>query len=377
MIPRAVTRRGLPLSLSSFLLALFASGAAFADQVAVLPFTPAPTASNLAKPELEQARKWTRDAVVLRGHTLPSDAAMLSGEMAVKDGVADTSQEYRAAGRASGSPWTLTGHVSRIDVPIQTDAAGKEEGGYTLYRVELEACQVETGRVESLAREIDADEAPAEIGEMLGLLVRPEGLSNAEIPWQNGVRRKPKPRPKPEPAPLPPPPKPEPPPPAREPAGPPPQAHPYAEGHPLALGVSVGVSAALARPEQARGSTLALPVGGTLAYAIASLPGLELRGIFTGQVAGPRAIEIAGGARYAFAVAPAHRIYVGPELLLGAHVTLGGEKTGRFSTHGALFVAWGVTERVQLELAGDLQGAFGGSASLVLGGGTARALVRF
>ena len=41
------------------------------------------------------------------------------------------------------------------------------------------------------------------------------------------------------------------------------------------------------------------------------------------------------------------------------------------------FGAWGIGERVQLELAGDLSTAFGGSGTLVLGGGTVRGLFRF
>ena len=37
----------------------------------------------------------------------------------------------------------------------------------------------------------------------------------------------------------------------------------------------------------------------------------------------------------------------------------------------------GVGDNLQFEIAGDLAGAFGGSGTLVLGGGTARALFRF
>ncbi len=76
-------------------------------------------------------------------------------------------------------------------------------------------------------------------------------------------------------------------------------------------------------------------------------------------------------------VLPQHRFFVGPELVAGALVTLGASKDGRFLTRGSAVASLGVGERVQLELAGDLAGAFGGAGTLVLGGATARALVRF
>lgn len=337
---------------------LSAAPSAWADKVAVLPFT---SPKGLPKPDVDQARAWTKKAVVTRGDALPSDSEMLSAEMAVKDGSPDTSVEYRAAGRASGSQWTLTARVDRA-----------EHDGFSGYRVELEACQVESGRVESLAREIDPDDAETEIGEMLALLLRPEGIANAEIPWQTGAPRKPKPKPKLAPPPPPPAPPPAPPPPPE-----PVVKHAYAEGHPFAIGGSIGVSDALAHPEQARGPSFAMPLGATLAYALGSVPGVELRGVLTSQVVGPKAIEVSAGGRYAIAVLPQHRVFVGPELLIGTHVAIGAEKTARLLGHGSAFVAVGLGDRVQLELAGDLSAALGGSGTLLLGGGTARALLRF
>jgi hypothetical protein len=153
--------------------------------------------------------------------------------------------------------------------------------------------------------------------------------------------------------------------------------HAYAERYPAAVGASVGVSSTLARPDTARGPSGAMALGAVLAYAIDQAPGVELRAIGTSQVVGPRAFALAAGGRYAFAVLPQHRLFVGPELLLGAHVALGADKTARFLGQGAAFLAWGLGEQVQLELAGELAAAFGGTGTLVLGGGTARALVRF
>jgi len=365
-----------------------------AEKVVVLPFS-APKGGT--KPELDEARKWTEKAVIERGHTTANAGETMSAERAVADGNPDTSSEYRAAGKAAGAKWTLVGRIERHDVAPSKGAAGgangssgassaaapgaaapaggaavEETDGYTLWRVELEACQVESGRVESLAREVDPDEAPAEIGEMLVLLLRPEGIANADLPWESRGPRKPKAKPKPKPAPPPPPP----PPPPREPEKPA-VKHAYAENRPAAVGLSVGISNALSRPDAARGPSWAMPIGAAMGYALDAVPGLELRGIFTSQVIGPRAIQIAAGARYAIPVFPTARIFVGPEILLGAHVALGADKTARALGQGSAFLAWGLTEQVQLEIAGDLAAALGGTGTLVLGGGTLRGLYRF
>ena len=350
------------------LLCLCAAAPAFADKVAVLPFTAAAQARGLPKLEIDQARKWAREAAISRGHIPPTDSEMLSAEMAVKDGQPDVSTEYRAAGRASGSQWTITGRVDRHDAPPAKLPDGTEEEGYTTYRIEIEACQVESGRVESLAREIDPDDAPQQISEMLTLLLRAEGISTTPLPWDNAAPRKRKPKPKPPPPPPPPPPK--------EPE-PPLVRHTYAENRPAALGLSVGFSNALKRPDAARGPSNAMPIGAVFGYALEQVPGLELRGIFTSQVIGPRAIEISAGARYAIPILPQYRIFIGPEALLGAHVALGADKTARFLMHGAAFAAWGITEMFQVEIAGDLAAALGGTGTLIRGGGTVRGLVRF
>lgn len=357
------------VSLFTLAALLLAAKPALADKVAVLPFTAATTST---KPELEQARGWAREAIILKGHVPPNANEMLSAEQAVTDGMPDTSQEYRAAGKASGSQWTVTGRIDRHDAPPAKLPDGTMEEGYTTYRVELEVCQVETGRVESLAREVDPDDAPAELGEMIALLLRPEGIKNAVLPWDGAPPHKHKAKPKPkEPPPPPAPPPPPPPPPT------PLVKHAYAENRAAALGVSVGASTALSRPSEARGPSEALALGGVFAYAIEQVPGVELRGVFTSQVIGPRALEISAGGRYAIGVLPQYRLFVGPEVLVGAHVAIGAEKTARFLGHGAAFVAWGISESVQVELAGDLAAAFGGTGTLVLGGGTVRGLVRF
>ena len=343
---------------------------AWADKVVVLPFT---SPNNVSRPELDEARKWTLEAVAKAGHTFASDDEMVSVRRAIRDGTADNSEEYVAAGKVVGAAWTLTGHVERIDHPPSLESSNKEEPGYTSYRVELEACQVASGRVESLSREVLPDDAAADLQPMIALLLRPAGIANAAIPWErSGVH--PKPRPK-----TPPPTTPE------ESSTPrrfeeqkPVMREVYGQGHPAVIAASIGVTNALARPSQARGSSWALPIGGAVGYALPdSVKGLELRGQMTGQVAGPAALTIEGGARWAVAPLPDLRLFVGPEVLVGAHIAEGADKTARFLLHGSLLLALGITENLQVEVAGDLMPAFGGSGMLVLAGATARVAVRF
>ena len=339
---------------------LFASRTALADKVAVLPFI---SVCNATSAELAEARAAARAAVVALADTLPTDSEMLTAEMSAKDGLADTSDEYRAAGRASSSDWTVLGHV--------------EQHGST-YHLEVDACQVASGRVESLAREIDPAQAAPQIKEMLAILLRPAGIDNAEIPWErNGAPPPPAPM---APAPVTPPPipvAPAPPPPPPSPPRPAEPDHKYAEGSPLAVGLGLGGLGALHRSSMAVGSSASMILSGTVGYAPDGAPGLELRGNLAGSLAGPGSVSFDLGARYAAPVAPSIRLFIGPEADLGGFFTTGGDKTGRFLLHGAGFVALAIGDHAQIEVAADLEYAAGGASGLLLGGGTVRGLARF
>ena len=207
---------------------------------------------------------------------------------------------------------------------------------------------------------------------MLALLLRPEGIGNSEIPWDKPNAVAPPAEPLPPAAPTPPaqstPPLPRPEP---EPK------HAYAEGHPLAVGLGAEVLTAVSRPGNAQGSATSVVVNGAFGYALDAVPGLELRADIAGAVAGPKAILLDAGARYAFMLVPTARVYAGPEVAVGAFFTLGGDKSARFLGRGGLVAGIGLGERVQLEAFGDLAVAPGGAGTLVLGGGGARGLVRF
>ena len=331
-------------------LALLAwSGSALADKVAVLPFLGPPGASQQ---QIDEVRIATKNAVTVRTHTLASDAELTSAQMAVADGVADTSAEYRAAGRAATSQWTVVGHLLPRD-------------GY--WHLELEACQVETGRVESLMRNVDPRVGTAQIAEMLALLIRPEGLGTAEIPWANEPPPVIKPPP---PPPPPPPPQPPPPPPAIK--------HAYAENFPIAVGLGFGLNGAFSRPAGAVGSSFSFDGLVSGEYAFAAVPGLALRGNFGAELYGHGAIFVDAGARYAIPLVPSMRLFFGPEITLGAFfLPSSGDKEPRFLLRTDVFAAMGLGERVQIEVAFDVSSAFGGSGAIILGGGIARGMIRF
>lgn len=353
----------------AFAATTLVSAPAWADKITVFPFT---SPNNTSPPEINAAREWTLHAVQKTGNTFASPDEMVQAMAAVRDGVPDTSSEYIAAGKATQSQWTLAGHVSKDDLPPSILPDGSTESGYTLYRIELEACQVGTGRVESLSREV-VDGAESDIAEMIALLIRPEGIANADIPWEHPGTARPKP---PKPVPRPPPPQPTPPP---EPVAKTTPDKAYGSGHAFALGAGIGVNGVFASPSTTRGSSLAAPLSLVVAYALPdAAPGLEIRGYFAGNAAGPSAYTIDAGARYAFAPIQGVPFYVGPEAVLGAFITEGAEKTGRFYIDASAFIAYQIWQGVwQFELAGDIGGALGGSASLGLAGGTFRSVIRF
>ena len=317
--------------------------------------------AGLTSAELLAARATTRDAVTAKGHVFPTDAELMQAETSIHDGVADTSAEYREAGRAAGADWVVAGR-----------ADANPAGGY---RLEIEVCQISSGRVESAARDIEEPTAKADVEEMIAFVLRPAGIGRDTPPWLGKARPKPPP-PQPVPPPPPPPPPPLPPPPPPPPKVPEPPPHAYAEGHPIIAGLGLGVSSALKRPARASGPTTSMIIDGFGGYAIESVRGLELRANLGVTAVGPSAFTLDGGARYAFAVLPRQQLYVGPELGLGAFVTEGAKKQGYFLTHGAAFIAWEPHPNVQVELLGDLSAAVGGD-TFVLGGGTVRGTARF
>ena len=327
--------------------------AAEGDRVAVLPFMASGGGTTSA--ELAAARLATRDAVGRIHDVLPSDAEMTSAEREVKDGVADTSAEYKAAGRVAGTQWTVAGHV---------DTHG------ATYRLEVDACQVSTGRVESLAREIDPQRASPQIAEMLALLLRSQGVGDTVPPWDQPNAPAPAPAPTPAPVAV------TPPTPAPEPGPPPPPPPAYAENHPLAVGIGAKAITAFSRDARATGSPASALLEVNGAYDLVG--GLEIVANVAIAAAGPSSLWLDAGARYELPIFPRAGLFLGPEVTIGAFIDyLGGDKDPRFLMRGAVPVVLAIGERLQLEAYPELAYAAGGTIGLAFAGGGFRAVLRF
>ncbi len=368
---RAISRT---LGILTFLVATDA----LADNVVVLPFRATEGAAD--KKDLVTLKGAASGATTDRGHTLVPAAAATRAEKSSKDGVFDTQAELIAAGKTADANWTLSAKV-------EARAAG-------VYAIDLEACQVGTGRVELVARDVEVANARVQIAEMLALLLRPEGINGAELPWKKNVP--PQPLPKPEPTPEPP--KPTPPVPAPVPQPPPAEVHVftppprgYGEDHPFVAGLGVGFISAFKRPTGAVGNATSLLVQASFGYAVLttsdnkdnpdrSTSALELRFDAAAGAIGPGSFLLDGGARYALFLnknAQSGRFYIGPEAKIGAFIPFAGDKKARFLARGGGFVGMAITPELSLEIAPNVSVAAGGSGALAFFDTTLGVFYRF
>lgn len=369
---------------------LLAAPAAWADRVALLPSRGGGT-DPAARPALDGD---LAGALAKLGHTIvPAPELAAAAVTTVTDGVADTLEEYRAIGVATRADWVLVGSI---------------EPAVTTARVELSACLVRMGRVESVAREVArAAEAP-QVQEMLAVLLRPEGIGAGELPWE---RQRP---------PAPPPPQLPPMPPQQQVIVTPPIAPPappiegrvqldyplgqrdvwpaYSGGKRGFFGVNLGFAAAAARPAPAAGNGASM-VGAIRGGYAAGDAGIEPFAELGGNLVGPRALWIAAGARWMLSPTTKRGsdgllrgvpFFLGPELVVGAFIRLGGESTGPDGTVysssssanavlGAAFdLAYALSPSVQLEAQlGNLRWVPTGDGAIVLLGATLGMSVRF
>jgi len=351
---------------------LLAAPSAFADRIALLP------SHGGANPDARTAL----DGVLARGltalgHTVIPANAAASG---VADGVADTPEEYRQVGVAAHADWVLVGSI---------------EPAVTTSRVELVASLMQLGRIESVAREVENPKADAQVQEMLRVLVRPEGVGVGELPWEKGLPippRQPQPQPQPvvtsPPAWTPPPLSPTPP------AGPEPmvmERHYSGSNHGF-FGATLGFSAPVARPSGASGSGASFTGALRGGYAIGT-SGFEPFVEFGGNLVGPQALWISGGARYMRGATfyKGIGLWIGPELLVGAFVRLSGadvtgpsgvvysDSSEAHPVFGAAFdLAVDLSSSFQLEAQlGNLRVIPASSGSIVLLGATLGGSLRF
>lgn len=372
--------------------ALLSTQAALADRVAVLPARGGTDDAARSAAQVEIVR-----GLAALGHTSVPEGDVSGSLWAVTDGVPDSADEYRTVGAATKADWVLVG---LIEPAAQTT------------RVELIAFQAKTGRVESVAREVVRDQAGPQIQEMLGVLVRQEGIGTGDLPWERVAVPEPQPQPQAQPQPQPQPLMVPGPPPSEEPKEEWPRKKivrmdymttrhnvwpPYSAGNPLMLAVTQGFTVAAIRPEGAAGSSVAYVGSARLGYAVGE-HGVELLGQVGGNLVGPSAIWIDAGARVLLtpSVHPVGdsysgiSIHFGVEALVGAFIRPGSSTEGpggavfeRSTEAGVSFgaaglVAFGVTPGLQLEAQlGNLRFVTSGEGALLLVGATCGAGLRF
>lgn len=304
-------------------------------------------------PERTAIKQATDAATKALGHELVPESEVIQGEAAAGP-KAGTSEGCVAIGQATSADWV-------VEPTIASSASGTH--------VEMKACQVSSGRVETVARDLDpTGDTAAQLREMLGLLLRPQGIGDDPLPWKSAPPPKPPPEvlpKKPAPAPAP-----------TEPPKPPPQ---YGEGGPLAIGGSGGALFLLARPEDARGGRAFGTWHVGAAFAIPKRRGLEIL-VRVGGVHGSANGGFAEvGGRWLFPVGGP--VAIGGAAAIGAFgVFSSGE--GIRQTRASLFaspvVALTLTRRFQIDVdLGALRVVPGEGGALVFAGATAGAMFRF
>lgn len=363
---------------------LLAAPSAWADKIALLPSRGGPDPAARAALDADLAR-----GLAALGHTVINASPAATG---VADGVADTAEEYRAVGAATRADWVLVGTV---------------EPAVTSERVELVACLVSAGRVESVAREVHAESAAPEVKEMLAVLVRPEGVGIGELPWERARSGKPAEAPKPPPA-APPPPAPPPVPTAPPIEGRVALTYPtgatevwpaYSGGQRGFVGALIGASAPVARPGAATGSGASFVGGLRAGYAVGD-SGIEPFVDLGGNLFGPRALWIDAGARWMWSptvkrgadgLRRGAPFFLGPEVTAGVLVQLGASSPvgkggtsytstaeAHFALGASLDLVYALSPGFQLEASlGNLRWVPTGEGSILLLGATLGGALRF
>lgn len=243
---------------------------AFADRVALIP-------STGGSPE--EAKKL--DAEIVAGLQALGHTVVPSGDVtaALSDPAlaAQTPDAYLALGKKIGADWILT---ATEDPAVQTE------------RVEIGAAYEKVGRYELVAREVDKAASGDQVKEMLGVLLRPEGIGTGALPWETTPVKPPDPNVKPPDQTVtvtgPEKPKPE------EPTKP---KAPYGGGRLGFLTAGIGVDGLVVTPDDSRGGAASFV--GVIRGGVAILDtGLEPYAQLGGHLAGPGAVWLEVGLRW-------------------------------------------------------------------------------
>jgi hypothetical protein len=310
-------------------------GVALADKVANLP-------ARGAAPDKERVsiHNASETASKSLGHTTISESEIIQGEAAAGD-KAGTSEGMIAIGKTTGADWV-----------VEPTVASNEYGTH----VELKVCQVATGRIETLARDLDPKlDHTTQITEMLLLMLRPQGVGDDPLPW---AKKTEKPKPPPEVLPKPKP-KVE-------------EKIVWGEHGTVSIGASGGIGTLAVRDERATKSPrfFAWTLHGN--FAIKQVKGLEVTARFGGTHGPGNGIGGDVGARYMIAAGG---------IAFGAGANIGG--FGALGS-GIAGVSLGLDPTISLALGKSVQLELGwknryvtSSPLLLFTGGDLALLVRF
>lgn len=291
------------------------------------------------------------DAIAGLGHTSPTSKEVVDGEAAAGD-LVGTSAGLVAIGKTTSSDWVVEAFVTPTP------------GGL---HVDLKACQVATGRVETASRDLDLRlDVAAQLREMLGLLLRPQGIADDPIPWLGATPAK-----TPTAPPTATPPVPTPGAPATPPAAPP----QYGRAGSVFVGVGGGAYDVVSRPARASGGHALGAFAINFGYGLPSMQRLELVGAIGGYFGPAGAIRVELGARYMFPLSRAFAI--GAAADVGALAATSDSKTVRFVAGVNPVLALTISPKFQLDFTVPaVRWAPGGDGSLVFLGGEASLIVR-
>lgn len=286
-------------------------------------------------------------ALTALGHTTPTDAEILQGEGAA-GAFENQSTGLVAIGKTTSSEWVVT-------VTIVSTAPK---------RVEAKACQVSSGRVESLARDLDPKgDLATQLREMLALMLRPQGVGDDPLPWESASAKAAASSSSSAPES------------ASTPSSP---SEPrFGATHPFALGVSAGAFDLAARGEGAQGTRSVGAVSVFASYALlANAPIVDVF-LRVGSLFGPAgALGAEAGGRILARVSPS--IAIGGALSAGLFAETSGNETKRALFGVAPVLAIAISPRFQLDFdLGSLRVAPGSGGAFVFVGGEANAVIRF
>lgn len=319
-------------SLPCLTMLLLAPGIASADLVLLLP-AKGQVPGQVLSQTLENE---TRLGVLELSHTLVEADQRTAALRSLTDGQADSPEEFASIARLTQAKWVIAPSITQLE---------------NSYRLEISVYYNSESRTESVARDIDPNRVHEQVVEMMRVVLRPEGVGTAALPWEKApqsIKSSPTT----------------------------PQAPASTDPGSFFLGAGLGLDNSLKRPENAVGSTTAALGSAQLGWAASKEIQIALQG--KTHLSGPRAIMLEASGRYLVSLDAQSRFFAGPELAVGLFLSQGGSKETSPMARASAVVGWKATRTISmLATLGDLTLIPASSGTLVLGGASVNGIVRF